>query len=285
MIGRDVAFVGRWFRLVVGLYFSALALAAPLIEGLPSPAHGSAFLGEVGLYFVLILSAYVAVIYFLGPRILAHANPWISTLILLGPFGAITVLQIGPPAFLVAAGLYYSTSSVFNFAMSYGGCEVAAIPSLIFGRRYTIYCPYNAVDAVERAMLAETGSQKTMAVLSIVILVVVGGYFLLVEELGFVRTLGLRVDLPNQVALLLLIPLAYLSYNVRRQVKSGNAWWSDETRPGILGAATLLLLTVFFVTGVDALPIFGLVMLGAALVIAGRWALNRLTVTGEANTV
>src|SRR5712692_4391945 len=33
---------------------------------------------------------------------------------------------------------------------SYGGCEVVAFPSLLFRRHYTVYCPLNAIDLVER---------------------------------------------------------------------------------------------------------------------------------------
>lgn len=277
VIGKDVGFAGRWFRLIVGLYFSALAIAGPIVDGLPAPAEGFAFLAQVGAYFLLILLIYVGAVYLLGERVLAHANPWISSLLLLGPIGVITLFQLGPAALLVAAGLYYSISSIFNFAMSYGGCEVAAIPSLIMGRRYTIYCPYNAVDAVERAMMVETRAQKTLAVVSIIILVTVGGYFLLVEEMGMVRSLGVRLDVPNQVALLLLIPLGFLAYNTWRRVSESEGWWTEATRPGLIGSATLLVLTVFFVTGFDALPTFGPIMLAAALVVGVRWAIGLVT--------
>ena len=30
------------------------------------------------------------------------------------------------------------------------GCEVVAFPSLLFRRQYTVYCPLNAIDLVER---------------------------------------------------------------------------------------------------------------------------------------
>jgi hypothetical protein len=37
--------------------------------------------------------------------------------------------------------------------MRYGGCEVVAVPSLLFGKRYVVYCPYNVIDVVEKAVL------------------------------------------------------------------------------------------------------------------------------------
>ena len=40
----------------------------------------------------------------------------------------------------------------YAFIMSYGGCEVIAIPSLIFGQRYVVYCPWNAVDLVDKVI-------------------------------------------------------------------------------------------------------------------------------------
>jgi hypothetical protein len=49
---------------------------------------------------------------------------------------------------------------IFNFAMSYGGCEVMAIPSLIFGRRYIIYCPWNVVDAVDKVVQGHASGAK-----------------------------------------------------------------------------------------------------------------------------
>jgi hypothetical protein len=33
---------------------------------------------------------------------------------------------------------------------SYGGCEVVALPSLLFRRHCAIYCPLNAIDLLER---------------------------------------------------------------------------------------------------------------------------------------
>ncbi|MFQ5921764.1 MAG: DUF6410 domain-containing protein [Anaerolineales bacterium] len=35
---------------------------------------------------------------------------------------------------------------------SYGGCEVMALPSLIFRRRYFVYCPWNVVDLADKVI-------------------------------------------------------------------------------------------------------------------------------------
>ena len=58
------------------------------------------------------------------------------------------MLGVLPPATQVAMGLYISASLMLTFFMRYGGCEVVVLPSVLLNRRYTMYCPYNAVDAV-----------------------------------------------------------------------------------------------------------------------------------------
>ena len=59
---------------------------------------------------------------------------------------------------------YFSTSLLFSAFAGYGGCEVVAIPSLIFRRWYTVYCPLNAIDVVERSLTASvTASGRSSA--------------------------------------------------------------------------------------------------------------------------
>lgn len=273
-VGHDVGFAGRWFRLIVGVYFSALTVAQPLLADTAN-SNPLAFLGEVGLYFVAILIVYVAAFYLLGERVLARANPWVGTLLLLGPLGTITTLELGPEAFRVAIGLYYSLASILNFAMSYGGCEVVALPSLIFGRRYTVYCPYNAVDAIENALNLSTHSHRALAVLSMAIAIVVGGYFLLVEELGMIRSLGLALDVDNRWALLLLVPVIYLGWNAWEASRKGHNRVRRQARRLALGAGVLLVLTIMFVAGEAATPLFGPAMLLGGLIALVEWLRRR----------
>lgn len=274
-VGRDVGFVGRWFRLIVGVYFSALAIADPLLADPVIGRDPVAFLGEVAIYFVAILVFYVVAVYLLGERVLARANPWVGTILMLGPLGAITTLELGPLTFRVAIGLYYSLASILNFAMSYGGCEVIALPSLIFRRRYTVYCPYNAVDAIENALNLSSQSQRALAVLSMAIAVVVGGYFLLVEELNMIRSLGVAIDVDNRWALLLLIPIVYLAWNAWRSYQARDGRVRRQARRLALGAGLLLLLTMMFVTGEEAMPLFGLAMLLGGLIALVEWLRRR----------
>ncbi len=46
--------------------------------------------------------------------------------------------------------LYWSVSCLIAALLSHGDCEIVAFPSLLFRRHYTVYCPLNAVDLVER---------------------------------------------------------------------------------------------------------------------------------------
>lgn len=270
-IGRDVGLFGRWFRLIIGVYFALLATAVPLLEE-PVPAtEALSFLGTLGLYFALILGVYLVAFYFLGEPVLARTNPWVGTIILLGPLAMITAFRIGPQPFRVALGLYYSISSIFNFAMSYGGCEVVAIPSLIFQRRYTVYCPYNAVDAVESALLYRSTGEGIFAIVSMLIAVGVGGYFLLVETFNMVRDLGVPIDVDNRWAFLLSIPFLFLIRNAWIAYRQSDKQVNAVVRRQLLGAVVLFVLTAIFVAGEDWGPFWVGAMLLGGLVVLLKW--------------
>lgn len=207
-IGHDVGTFGRWFRLIVGLYFTSLILLDPLVIDPVPAAQALSFLGNVGLYFLLIMAIYLLAFYFLGERLLAKVNPWVGTIVFLGPLLLLTALEVGPIEFRVAIGLYYSLASILNFAMSYGGCEVVALPSLIFRRRYTVYCPYNAVDAVESAMRASATGQRAFGWVSLLISLIVGGYYILFDLMDLDDFTGINTD--PRLALLFLVPIAFL---------------------------------------------------------------------------
>jgi hypothetical protein len=241
-IGRDVGVFGRWFRLIVGLYFTFLILLDPLvIDPVPS-VQAISFLGNVGLYFVLILAVYLLAFYFLGERVLAKMNPWFGTIIFLGPLVLLTALEAGPVEFRVAIGVYYSLASILNFAMSYGGCEVVALPSLIFRRRYTVYCPYNAVDAIESAMRLSAPGQRALGWVSGLISLLVGGYYILFDLMDLDDLTGMDSD--SRLALLFVMPLAFVLRSAwliyQHQGKEHNA----TTRRLLIGAAVMATLTV-----------------------------------------
>lgn len=258
-IGLEVGVFGRWMRLIVGLYTAALIAIVPLIDH-PVPAREAArFLGELAVYAILIAAVYLFAYYFLGERLLARANPWIGTFVVLAPVYVIAALQLGPQAFRTAIGLYIALSLVLNFAMSYGGCEVLALPTLIFRRRYTVYCPFNAVDAVESALIRTSPADSIFGIISFLIALLVGGFFLLVEDQELGRAFG-DVGLPNQWALLLLVPVAFLARASWLAYLEAGKELTATAQRFLLGSLVLLALTVLFVIGIDATPWFGLAM-------------------------
>ncbi|MFQ5942416.1 MAG: DUF6410 domain-containing protein [Anaerolineales bacterium] len=147
-LGLDAGPVGRWTRLILGSIIPLYRIVWLLLTEQPSLR----FLAEAVVYFGIIFAIYLAAHYFLGERLLARVNPWVGTLILVGPPTLALVFALGPPAFQLALALYIAISLFFNFTMSYGGCEVTAIPSLIFRRRYVVYCPWNVVDVVDKVI-------------------------------------------------------------------------------------------------------------------------------------
>lgn len=262
-IGLEVGTVGRWFRLIIGAYISLLlTLGAVLGEPIPD---AFALLGQVAFYFAVFLLAYLLAFRLLAKRVLGRTDPWVGTLLLLGPVALIGGFQLGPPAFRIGLSLYYSLSSVLNFAMSYGGCEVAALPSLIFRTRYTLYCPYNAVDVVENAVLKGTARSRAFGLVSFAILIIVGGYFLLVEDQDLGRQFY-PLDLPNQVALLLLLPLAFIVKSGFDTFEADGREWTGEVAAYAVAGLVLFSLMVMFVIGEDAFPLWYVALaVGSAL--------------------
>lgn len=147
-IGLNVGTVGKWLRLIAGI---GLILNTLYIDFL-YPSSFS-FYSQALLYFIVILLAYLAAHFFLGEKYFAKINPWITTLVLLGPAVYILMFQVGPIPFQYAFSFYVGISLIFNYVINYGGCEVASIPSLILHRKYVVYCPWNAVDIVEKKVI------------------------------------------------------------------------------------------------------------------------------------
>jgi len=126
------------------------------------------FYGQAALYLIGIAVTYSVVYYLLGERLFAKANPWINTLILVGPaifiiwwnivFAAFVEFQL-PPALGFAMGAYVGISFILQWKIKYGGCEVVALPIILFKRRYTTYCvPLVALDAVEKVIVDRAAS-------------------------------------------------------------------------------------------------------------------------------
>ena len=141
VLGHDLSAIGKWSRIIVGVGGVLMATGRALELGV---------VPEVALYFALIAGAYVIAHRVLGGWLLGGMNPWVGTVLLVGPAIVIPGLAMLPDGLRLGMITYFSASLFVNAAMNYGGCEVLALPSLLFRRWYTVYCPLNVIDAVEK---------------------------------------------------------------------------------------------------------------------------------------
>lgn len=161
-LGLDVGIVGRWSRLGWGILI-LLPITVNVIFNLESLTESLGFYALVAVYLISIVVAYTFVYWFLGERLFARANPWINTTILVGPAFLVAWWELLvrpftgislPLELSLAMGLYIGISFILQWRIAYGGCEVVAVPILLFKRRYTTYCiPLVALDAVEKAVV------------------------------------------------------------------------------------------------------------------------------------
>jgi hypothetical protein len=247
IIGRGIGPVGRWLRLLLGLYFLIFLVVNPLYLHPVPQEEIAAFALRVGGYTLLITAIYVAVFYLIGELVLSRMNPWTGTVIFLGIPMTLALLGFLPQTVEMAFWLYVSGSLVLIFFMRYGGCEAVALPSLLLKRRFTMYCPFNTVDAVERAVTPDesTAHHRLLAILSLAIVVFVGGYFFLVEwhVLGHD---GIALDIDNRWSLLLLLPLVRLAALTLGHYRSERDLFAPNVRKFGLGAVVLALAIVAF---------------------------------------
>jgi len=153
VLGRDTGLFGRWLRLICGVLLLG-GISWAVMADAPPPG----FYGAAALFFVVVTVLYLAAYYLLSEGFFAKANSWINTLILVGPPVVVFVLDLGPDALQVGLWLYVAVSLIANFVMRYGGCEVVGIPALILRRKYTVYCPLNAVDVVDKVIGERKGN-------------------------------------------------------------------------------------------------------------------------------
>ncbi len=284
-IGSGVGVVGRWFRLFIGLYYVVFMVLRPILLEPMSSADLLPFVANVGLNLALIAAIYFAVFWAIGELVLSRMNPWTGTLVFLGTPTLLFVLGVLPPAVGVALGLYISLSLIATFFMRYGGCEVVALPSLLLRRRYTMYCPYNALDAVERAVSLDVADhrERVATVLSLAIVVLIGGSFALIEVEQVLGRYGIAFDLDNRWAFLLLFPILHLSRIGWKVYRFGPT--TSKTGNYVLGAIVLLLLMlVFLLDGLsDQLVWNSIMILGGVLVVAefGRKTVARQRQHGD----
>ena len=152
-VGYQVTWLGKIARLLFGgelVYISArfILQASPQANLL------------VALNFAGIFLAYLLAYKLLGERMLSRMNPWFGTLILVAAPVVVSNVSIPgiPVPFQVGLGAYIGAGLLLNVVTNYGGCEVLAFQSLLYGRWYKVYCPLNVFDIAENA-LAKAGSR------------------------------------------------------------------------------------------------------------------------------
>lgn len=144
-IGRDTTSFGRWVRLILGLLlilYSVLRMIS-YTDRVNAFSVLASFLGILVIYFI----AYLA----LEKPLLARTNPWLNTLVFVVPALLIVFIPVFPAGLQLGMILYWGISLVLNAIVRYGGCEVLAVPTLVYRRRYDVYCPTNLIDVAEQA--------------------------------------------------------------------------------------------------------------------------------------
>ncbi len=141
-VGREVGRCGRSTRLVLGL------LGLILIGTTVAQARLSfALIGQMAGGLLLTAALYLTLFWQLGERV---AQPWLRTVIFWAPLAFVPLLFLIPWGWGFGVLLYWSVSCLMAALLFHGDCEIVALPSLLFRRHYTVYCPLNAIDLVER---------------------------------------------------------------------------------------------------------------------------------------
>ncbi len=161
-LGVDVGFVGQWSRLVWGALI-LVPFGFELAGAFTNPDESRSIYGFVAMYLLAVTFAYTVVYRMLGERFFSRSNPWINTLILVGPAFVVVWWEVIfaplagfdlPQAFSLAMGVYVGLSFILQWRIKYGGCEVVAVPIILLKKRYTTYCvPLVALDAVEKKVV------------------------------------------------------------------------------------------------------------------------------------
>jgi len=137
-VGQEVGRCGRCARLVSGLLGLVFIGTSVAQIGL-----SAALIGHIagGLFLTAVL--YIVLFWQLCERV---PHLWLRTVIFWLPATFIFL----PWGWGFGVLLYWSVACLLAALMASGDCEVVAFPSLLLRRHYTVYCPLNAIDLVER---------------------------------------------------------------------------------------------------------------------------------------
>lgn len=242
VIGCGIGPVGRWFRLFLGVYtliflvLNRFYLHPVALQVLP------AFVLSVAGYLLLIVALHFGVFALWGESVASKLNPWARTAAYIGIFPIVfAFLRILPPALQEAMGLYWGISLILLFLMRYGGCELIALPALVLKRRFAVYCPFNAIDAIERAVTPDKSwsGNRPLMILSLAIIVFVGGYFILVVWNDLLGQTGIAIHIDRHWSLLLLVPCIHFAALALKEYRARRSFAAPLVRKYALGALFL----------------------------------------------
>jgi hypothetical protein len=134
-----------------------LATAALLLSMIVEETAGASFGAwrQIGYYFVFLVGIYSALHLFID-RFVSSLNKWLGAVLAVVP--VILVAIYGGGVGTIAAISYISVSLLIVAARADGGCEVMAIPSLIFGRYTHLAClVFSPIDWIERKIYQLVG--------------------------------------------------------------------------------------------------------------------------------
>jgi len=212
VIGNGVGIVGRWSRLFIGLNSIIYFVLNPILLN-PIPKEELVdFALTQGLALAGVTALYIVVFHFFGKLLFARLTPWAGTVVFLGLPSLLLTLGVMPEWFGMAFGTYIGFSLILTFFMKYGGCEVVALPSMLLGKRYTMYCPLNTIDAVERAVTPDAHSQthKFFMITSLGIASLIGGYYYILSAGNAFSRYGIVFELDYRFSWLLVFPFFYV---------------------------------------------------------------------------
>ncbi len=172
-VGWDVGFIGRWFRLAMGIGVTML-FAFDFLGG--SHTHSLRTNVLTGLVFVGFVLVYFAA-YLLVIERVKGKSPWIPTMIFVFPamyflinglflplelsFGYLIGMPYVNHPITLAMLIYVGISLGVQFFTKYGGCEVIAIQNLIYRKRCLSYCvPLLPLDMAEKAIVDALGRRR-----------------------------------------------------------------------------------------------------------------------------
>ncbi len=161
-VGLTVGPVGRFIRFLLGLLILLIVVSDVLSS---SHGHSLADYLMIALSFVGLVLIYSAAFLFLVPTVVGR-NAWWATVIFVLPTMFLIIapginpeLQVGnwlgypvlDHPFMLALLTYLGVSFLLQWWDKYGGCEVIAIPKIVFRKSCASYCvPLLPIDIAEK---------------------------------------------------------------------------------------------------------------------------------------